>query len=157
MIREARGRAHLTQTALAERSGIRQSVISEYETGRREPSVEALDRLLRSAGLALALTDAPDAPDALRQVRAHATALRALLTAHGASRIEVFGSVARGDDHPDSDIDLLVDLTPTVSVFDLLRMQSAAEALLGRAVDIVPRAGLKPDVAAAIRREAIPL
>lgn len=154
MIKEARGRAHLTQTALAERSGIRQSVISEYETGRREPSVAALDRLLRSAGLALALTEASDT---LRQVRAHSTALRTLLSEHGASRIEVFGSVARGDDHADSDIDLLVDLAPTVSVFDLLRMQSAAEALLGRAVDIVPRAGLKPDAAAAILREAIPL
>lgn len=154
MIKEARGRAELTQTALAERSGIRQSVISAYESGHREPSVAALDRLLRSAGLALTLTEEPET---LRRVREHAAELRMLLAAHGASGVEVFGSVARGDDHADSDVDLLVDLAPNVSVFDLLQMRSAAETLLGRTVDIVPRSGLKPDIATVILREAIPL
>ncbi|WP_341945980.1 nucleotidyltransferase family protein [Microbacterium sp. LWH11-1.2] len=76
---------------------------------------------------------------------------------HGATNIEVFGSVARGDDHENSDVDLLVDLAPTVGMFDLLRMQSAAEALLERAVDIVPRASLKSGVADDVQREAIPL
>lgn len=154
LIKTARERTNLTQSALADRSGIPQSVISEYESGRREPSVVALDRLLGAAGLALTLTDEPTT---LRSVRIRAADLRSLLAEHGATNIEVFGSVARGDDHENSDIDLLVDLAPTVGIFDLLRMQSAAEALLDRVVDIVPRASLKADIADDVRREAVPL
>lgn len=154
MIKAARERTGLTQSALADRSGIRQSVISEYESGRREPSVAALDRLLGAAGLALTLAEEPET---LRRVRIRAADLRSLLADHGATNVEIFGSVARGDDHPNSDVDLLVDLASTVGMFDLLRMQSAAEALLDRAVDIVPRSSLKPGVAEHVRREAIPL
>ena len=83
--------------------------------------------------------------------------LRTLLSEYGVTNIEVFGSVARGDDGEDSDIDLLVDIAPTVGLFDLLRAQSAAESLLGRAVDLIPRQGLKPDVAETIRGEIVPL
>lgn len=154
MIREARERSGLTQTALAERSGVRQSVISEYEGAKREPSVAALEKLLSAAGMRITLTDEPET---LKQVRMRAAELRALLSALGATNIEVFGSVARGDDRPESDVDLLVDLTPSVGLFDLLRMQSAAEALLGRPVDIVPRAGLKRGVMPEVQREAVPL
>lgn len=154
MIKTARERTGLTQSALANRSGIRQSVISEYESGRREPSVAALDRLLGAAGLTLTLAEAPET---LRQVRLLADDLRTILAEYGATNIEVFGSVARGDDHENSDIDLLVDLAPDVGMFDLLRMQSAAEALLGRPVDIVPRASLKSGVADDVRRDAVPL
>ncbi|GAA2931318.1 hypothetical protein GCM10010458_12580 [Microbacterium luteolum] len=154
MIKTARERTGLTQSALANRSGIRQSVISEYESGRREPSVAALDRLLGAAGLTLTLAEAPET---LRQVRLLAADLRTILAEYGATNIEVFGSVARGDDHENSDIDLLVDLAPDVGMFDLLRMQSAAEALLGRPVDIVPRASLKSGVADDVRRDAVPL
>ncbi|WP_407360944.1 helix-turn-helix domain-containing protein [Microbacterium sp. LBN7] len=154
LIKEARRRSNLTQTALAERSGIHQSVISEYESGRREPSVSALDRLLGAAGLALSLVDEPET---LKQVRIRAADLRSLLAEHGATNIEVFGSVARGDDHPDSDVDLLVDFAPDVSLFDVLRMRSAAEKMLDRPVDIVSRASLKHDVAGSAIREAVPL
>ncbi len=154
MIKTARERTGLTQSALANRSGIRQSVISEYESGRREPSVAALDRLLGAAGLTLTLAEAPET---LRQVRLLAADLRTILAEYGATNIEVFGSVARGDDHENSDIDLLVDLAPDVGMFDLLRMQSAAEALLGRPVDIVPRASLKSGVADDVRQDAVPL
>ncbi|KJQ56052.1 DNA-binding transcriptional repressor PuuR [Microbacterium sp. SA39] len=154
MIKEARRRSGLTQTVLAERSGIRQSVISEYENGRREPSVSALDRLLGAAGLALSLSEEPET---LKQVRMRAAALRALLAEHGATNVEVFGSVARGDERADSDVDLLVDLDPAVGLFSLLRMQSAAETLLERSVDIVPRAGLKPEIAKHALRDAVPL
>jgi len=154
LIKEARERTGLTQSALAHRSGIRQSVISEYESGRREPSVAALDRLLSAAGLSLSLTTEPET---LRRVRSLARELRALLAEHGASNVEVFGSVARGDDREDSDIDLLVDLAPSVGMFDLARMRSEAETLLERDVDIVPRANLKPGFADAISRDAVPL
>jgi transcriptional regulator with XRE-family HTH domain len=55
LLREARERARLTQKQLAERSGIAQSTISAYESGKREPGVEALTKLLDAAGFGLAL------------------------------------------------------------------------------------------------------
>ena len=55
LLREARERAGLTQKQLAERSGIAQSTISAYESGAREPGVEALRKLLDAAGFDLTL------------------------------------------------------------------------------------------------------
>lgn len=62
---------------------------------------------------------------------------------HHASRVRLFGSAARGDDRPDSDIDLLVDFDEDSSLFDLVRLARELEALLGRAVDVVSAGGLK--------------
>ena len=68
----------------------------------------------------------------------------------------VFGSVARGDDHPGSDIDFLVDFQPGSSLFDLIHITDELTELLGRPVDVVSRDGLK-DRDDHIRREAVPL
>lgn len=62
---------------------------------------------------------------------------------HHASRVRLFGSAARGEDRPDSDIDLLVDFDDDSSLFDLMRMSRELEALLGRPVDVVSAGGLK--------------
>jgi uncharacterized protein len=62
---------------------------------------------------------------------------------HHASRVRLFGSVARGDEHPDSDIDLLVDFNGESSLFDLMRMTRELEDLLGHPVDVVSAGGLK--------------
>src|SRR3984885_4690372 len=67
----------------------------------------------------------------------------AIASRHHASRVRLFGSAARGDDRPDSDIDLLVDFDEDSSLFDLMRMSRELEALLGRAVDVVSSGGLK--------------
>jgi uncharacterized protein len=67
----------------------------------------------------------------------------AIAARHHASRVRLFGSAARGDDRPDSDIDLLVDFDQGSSLFDLMRMARELEALFGRAVDVVSAAGLK--------------
>jgi transcriptional regulator with XRE-family HTH domain len=53
LLREARERAGLTQKELAERSGVAQSTISAYESGKREPGVDALSKLLDAAGYEL--------------------------------------------------------------------------------------------------------
>ena len=158
LLRNARQRAGLTQHALAQRAGITQSVISAYESGRREPSYATLTRLVKSAGFDLKphLEPAP-AENTLAIVRAHADELRTALGALGAVDIRVFGSVARGDETETSDVDLLVDLEADAGLFALLRMQSAAEAILGRSVDVAPISGLKPDVAERVLREAVPL
>ena len=67
----------------------------------------------------------------------------AIASRHHASRVRLFGSAARGDDRPDSDIDLLVDFDEDSSLFDLMRMSRELEALLGRPVDVVSAGGLK--------------
>jgi uncharacterized protein len=67
----------------------------------------------------------------------------AIASRHHASRVRPFGSAARGDDRPDSDIDLLVDFDEDSSLFDLMRMSRELEALLGRPVDVVSAGGLK--------------
>jgi predicted nucleotidyltransferase len=67
----------------------------------------------------------------------------AVAARHHANRVRIFGSVARGDDRPDSDIDLLVDFAPDSSLFDLMRMARELEELLGHPVDVVSTGGLK--------------
>jgi predicted nucleotidyltransferase len=67
----------------------------------------------------------------------------AIAARHHGSRVRLFGSAARGEDRPDSDIDLLVDFDQGSSLFDLIRMSRELEALLGRAVDVVSAGGLK--------------
>lgn len=157
LLRLARRESGLTQAALAQLTGVPQSVISEYENGRREPSFGAVDRLLSAAGLVVEVV--PRAPEErmLSNVRSRAAQLRAALEPLGALDIRVFGSVARSEDTEGSDVDLLVDIAPNVGMFALLRMQREAEAILGRTVDLVPRSGLKPDVADSALREAIRL
>jgi len=68
----------------------------------------------------------------------------------------VFGSVARGDETPTSDIDFLVEFEPGSSLFDLLHISEELEALLGMPVDVVSAGGLKGRDAH-IRQEATPL
>ena len=75
----------------------------------------------------------------------------------GARDVRVFGSVARGEERPDSDVDLLVTLEPGRTLLDLARLELDLEALLGRAVDVVTVEGLREPVRSAAVREAIPV
>jgi uncharacterized protein len=76
-------------------------------------------------------------------VSARREQVMAVAARHHANRVRVFGSVTRGDDRPDSDIDLLVDFAPDSSLFDLMRMARELEELLGHPVDVVSTGGLK--------------
>lgn len=155
LIHDARLRAELTQVQLAHRAGVTQSVISTYENGRREPSLAALQRLLLAAGF-LAVIDLEPVADGqpLRErVHRHRQEIIDLVTELGAADPRLFGSVARGDDGPDSDVDLMVDLLPGHGIFALMRIQDAAEDLLGVRVDVVAADGLDDEVV----RAAVPL
>jgi predicted nucleotidyltransferase len=76
---------------------------------------------------------------------------------HGAFDVRVFGSVARGDARPDSDIDFLVRLESGRSLLDLARLLRELQVLLGCKVDIVTEAGLRQRIRLQVLREARPL
>lgn len=78
-------------------------------------------------------------------------------TRNGAVNVRVFGSVARGEDRPDSDIDLLVNLEPGRSLMDLARLLRELNTLLDHPVDVITEAGLRPRIKDQVLKEARPL
>ena len=76
---------------------------------------------------------------------------------HGAYNIRVFGSVARGEARPDSDIDLPIEKGPTTSSWFPAGLVLELEEMLGRRVEIVTETALNPDLRERVHREAIPL
>ena len=164
LLRQTRKRAGLSQAELAVRAGITQSVISAYESGHRQPSIPALAALIDAAGydLALGLRPRPARLRRLsgpvgRRVRRHRKDLVAAAAARGVHNLRLFGSVARGEDRPDSDVDLLADLPPGLSLFGLGRVEADLEAILGTRVDLIPAADLKPGVRARVERDLVAL
>ena len=77
--------------------------------------------------------------------------------AHGASNVRVFGSVARGEDDNDSDIDLLFDYGPTMGLFEVSGLKLQLEEELGRPVDVANARSLWPRIARKALAEAVPL
>jgi uncharacterized protein len=80
-----------------------------------------------------------------------------LARSHGARRIRVFGSVARGEATPDSDVDFLVDMEPGRSLFDMGGLLMDLQELLGCRVDVVTESGLRARIRNRVLREAVPL
>ncbi len=76
---------------------------------------------------------------------------------HGAHNVRVFGSVARGEARPDSDVDLLVEMESGRSLLDLGGLLMDLQALLGREVDVVTDKGLRDRIRTRVLQEAKPL
>jgi len=81
----------------------------------------------------------------------------AIARKNGAYNVRVFGSVARGEARPDSDIDFLVKLEAGRSLLDLARLLRELQALLGLPVDVVTEAGLRPRIRPQVLKDARPL
>lgn len=90
---------------------------------------------------------------AIETIRAHEGELRAL----GVAGCTLFGSVARGDARPGSDIDVAVrlDAARRVTLFDLAEVNHRLEAMLGTRVDLVSEGGLKPHFKARIAADRV--
>lgn len=76
---------------------------------------------------------------------------------NGISRLWLFGSRARGDGGPDSDVDLLYEAQPGKSLWDVCPFIEDAKEILGVDVDFVERAALKGEFRDRVAREAVPL
>lgn len=165
VLRDARTRARLSQTDVARRSGVAQSVISAYESGRREPGVQTLARLVEATGHQLVLDVVPTPgrtlglPDTRlgRRLRQRRLAIIETAAKRRARNVRVFGSVARGEDTGTSDVDLLVELEEGVSLVDLAGLKRELSELLGADVDLVPAATLKARIRDEVLADAIPL
>jgi predicted nucleotidyltransferase/DNA-binding XRE family transcriptional regulator len=163
LLREARQRAGLSQRELAARAAVAQSVISAYESGRRRPALETLQRLIRATGTHMIVGLLPDSGRAPfsgelgRRVRRHRDDIVRIAAAHGASNVRIFGSVARGEERPGSDLDVLIDLEPSSGLFTLMRLERDLEALLGVDVDVIPADSIKPGARADAERDLVAL
>jgi hypothetical protein len=162
LLRTARQQARLSQAELAQRAGVTQSVVSAYESGARQPSLPTLARLIEATGsdLEVRISPGPVAQQGgvlARRAREHRDEILVLLERSGLSNPRLFGSVARGEDKPNSDVDFLVDVPVGISLLTLARCQAQLEALLGAPVDLVPAADLKTGLASDVLAEAVPL
>lgn len=164
----ARVGAGMTQAQLAARIGTTQSAIARLESGTTKPTVETLSRLADALNLGFEIT--PKRGRLVKPVRGRGLSLADLRArreeilrithAHGARNVRVFGSVARGEAVPGSDLDLLVDVVAEASgfaYFGLLGdLRRDLEELLGCAVDLVDSAALRI-MRDNVLREAVPL
>ncbi|MDO1582231.1 nucleotidyltransferase family protein [Rhizobium oryzicola] len=82
-------------------------------------------------------------------------AIRALAVRHRVANPRVFGSVARGEDREDSDVDILVDTLEETTLFDLGGLQHDLETLLQMRVDLATSKGLRQKIRDRVLAEAI--
>jgi predicted nucleotidyltransferase len=93
----------------------------------------------------------------ISDLRSYRDRILELAAHHGARNVRVFGSVARGEDRSDSDIDFLVDVELGRSVLDVIGLQQDLEELLGRRVEVFTDGDLSPYMQNQVLAEAASL
>lgn len=144
-LRLRRAAAGLTQRELAELTGVKQPLIAAVERGTRHPTPavrEAIEAALRVRPSQL-----------LGLLRGR---VLAAVDAVGGSEVRVVGSVARGEDEPGSDLDLLVTFPPEADIVTLLTLQEELSNALTIPVDLVSAGSSGPVLDRALA-EAVPL
>lgn len=151
---------------IAAQGAVTAARLSRIENGHVDPRISTVMAILASleaslGDLAVAAGQLPgetgrdDRP--IETVLRHRSEICAVVASHGASNPRVFGSVARGVAGPGSDIDLLIDLEPGRTLFDLAALRAELESLLATSVDVVPSAGLTDDARSEIMAESLAL
>lgn len=103
------------------------------------------------------LQGGPGGEARVREVLRHRAEIKAIASAHGATAIYLFGSIARGEGDETSDLDFAVEVVDGTSLFDLARLRSDLIELLGSDVDVVPLKGLEGSMRMRFDDEAIKL
>lgn len=150
-------RAHgLSRRALAERAGLRPETVSRIGS-RGTCDYDSLARLAEAAGLRLSIeaAGAGEALPAKELVLEKRALIRSLARAHGVRTAALFGSAARGEETPRSDLDFMVEMAEGRSLLDLIGFAQDLERLLGRKADVVTKTGVKPAVLAEAQRDAV--
>ena len=102
--------------------------------------------------------DRPDIPMKIEELlKAKRQEILAIAARHGAHNLRVFGSVARGEAGPESDLDLLVEMEPGKSLMDHVALMQDLEDLLQRKVDVVSERALHWYIRDRVLAEATPL
>lgn len=91
------------------------------------------------------------------EIDAHRDEILALVAAHHATAPRVIGSVARGEDEPGSDLDVLVDYTDEATLLDEVGLRLALSDLLGVSVDVVASDAVHGEFRERVLRQAVPL
>ena len=114
------------------------------EIGRSQPEVSRLLHFHGTTPLA-------------RRLRQHSSEIRRLVADAGGSNVRVFGSVATGQDHEGSDIDLLFTMGTPLSLMQLGALEQQLSDVLDTEVDLVPDSILRPEFRDRALAEAVPL
>ncbi len=85
------------------------------------------------------------------------SAIMSIAGRHGVTGIRVFGSFARGEERPDSDLDLLIEVGPARTPFFPSGLIADLEAELGRRIEVTTKSALHPRLREEVLREAVPL
>lgn len=93
----------------------------------------------------------------LQQLKQHRSHIIKLAEKYHSTNIRVFGSVAKGENTKNSDIDFLIDPNPEQDLFDVIRLQRALQELLNCDVDIVHSTALHHTIKQEVLSLAIPL
>ena len=91
----------------------------------------------------------------LDEIRAKRDEIYAIARKHKAEKLWVFGSCARKEERPDSDVDLLVKFNDGASLLDIVHIKDGARKLFMREVDVVSNRGLSPYIGKRIQEEAV--
>lgn len=95
--------------------------------------------------------------EGLELLRTRRAEILTLAARYGATDVRVFGSVARGEDRSDSDVDLLVRFERGRSLLDHAGLELSLQELLGRQVEVASEGGLRPRYRERILAEAVPV
>ena len=168
-LHDARANAHLSQVELAALAGTSQSALARYESGATIPTLPTLERLLSACGRQLQIQTPPLTKDARAtsvrgqlgpiadRLRRQRRSILATARRRGVSKVRVFGSVARGEATPDSDLDLLVELQPGRTLLDLAGFRREVAELLDLPVDVATPDMFKDRLRDEVLEEALPL
>ncbi|MHB8571461.1 MAG: helix-turn-helix domain-containing protein [Candidatus Dormibacteria bacterium] len=150
LLRSARVGAGLSQQTVAARMGTTQSAVARAESAAGTvPTLAFLERYSTAVGRSLAPVIKPTGATApsLEEMRRLGPRLTKLARRLGFLRVQVVGSVARGEARPDSDVDLVVQPGKSLhgaAYFGAMdRMREGAERIIGRNVDVLDAAAVR--------------